>query len=52
MMNEYEKKAVRELLDSVNIVRGKNRRFDSIAVRTKGAYFLSSGCNGCFKLCR
>lgn len=23
MMNEHEKKAVRELLDSVNIVRGK-----------------------------
>lgn len=26
MMNEHEKKAVRELLDSVNIVRGKTEK--------------------------
>lgn len=43
MMNEHEKKAVRELLDSVNIVRGKTEELIQLQTEQKMLIYYLQG---------
>lgn len=49
MLNEQEKKAVHELLNSVNVVRSKTEELIQLQTEQKMLYLLSSGCDGCFR---